>query len=62
MPDTSLSNLLTSFSSVLWSEYCLIPLLAGVGVYLTVGLRGFPWRRIGQAGGLLWRGRRPEYG
>ncbi len=62
MPDTSLSNLLTSFSSVLWSEYCLIPLLAGVGVYLTVGLRGFPWRRIGQAGGLLWRGRRPDTG
>ena len=44
----TLGTMLDTVSGLLWSEYCLIPLLAGVGVYLTVGLRAFTWRRLGQ--------------
>lgn len=54
----TLGTVLDTVSGLLWSEYCLIPLLAGVGVYLTVGLRAFTWRRLGQGVVLLWRGRR----
>lgn len=50
--------MLSTLSGFVWSEYCLIPLLAGVGVYLTLGLRAFPWRNTPHAFSLLWRGRR----
>lgn len=42
----TVSGLVTAASGFLWSEYCLIPLLAGIGIYLTLGLRGFAWRRL----------------
>lgn len=57
-PDRSIGELLNGLSGLVWSEYCLIPLLAGVGVYLTFGLRAFPWRYTLRAFALLWRGRR----
>lgn len=56
--ERSISELLNALSGLLWSEYCLIPLLAGVGVYLTFGLRAFPWRHTLRAFALMWRGRR----
>lgn len=58
MSAAQLNTWLGEVSGALWSEYCLIPLLAGVGIYLTCGLRAYPWRRLGQAFRLLWRGRR----
>ena len=36
--------------------------LVGVGVYLTIGLRALPWRRVGYSVELLWRGRVSESG
>ena len=40
---------------IVWGEFVLIPLLALVGVYLTLGLRAMPWRYLGYAVRLLWR-------
>ena len=40
---------------IVWGEMVLIPLLALVGIYLTVGLRAMPWRYLGYAVALLWR-------
>lgn len=49
--------LIDTLSGVLWSEYCLIPLLAAVGIYLTVGVAAFTWRHLYAAVLLLWRRR-----
>ena len=40
---------------IVWGEFVLIPLLALVGIYLTVGLHAMPWRYLGYAVRLLWR-------
>ena len=53
---------LTAVSGFVWSEYCLVPLLAGVGIYLTAGLRVFTWRALPRAFTLLWRGRHSARG
>ncbi len=44
-------------SALIWSEYCLIPLLAGTAIYLTCGLRAFPWRQLGHGFRMLWQSR-----
>ncbi len=44
---------------VVWGPVTLA-LLLGTGVYLTLGLRFMPWRRLGSAFVLLWRGRRAQ--
>ncbi|MGE0483265.1 MAG: alanine/glycine:cation symporter family protein [Gammaproteobacteria bacterium] len=54
----TIESWLHTLSGALWSEYCLVPLLAGVGVYLTFALRAFTWRNLLRAFTLLWRGRR----
>ena len=41
----------------IWGEYLLIPLLAFVGIYLTIGLFAMPWRKIPLAIAVLWQGR-----
>ena len=41
----------------IWGEYLLIPLLAFVGIYLTIGLFAMPWRKIPLAITVLWQGR-----
>ena len=38
----------------------MLVLLLGVGIYLTVGLKAMPWRKIGFALAQLWQGRRSE--
>ena len=53
----AIHEFISHLSRVIWGEYVLIPLLAGVGVYLTIGLYGLPWRRIPYAFRLLWQGR-----
>jgi AGCS family alanine or glycine:cation symporter len=50
-------ELVHTLDSYIWGEYLLIPLLTLVGVYLTIGLRAMPWRRIPQALKQLWQGR-----
>lgn len=52
-----LQDNLNTLSSIIWGEYLLIPLLAIVGVYLTIGLRAMPWRKIPLAFQTLWQGR-----
>ena len=41
--------------SILWGEFMLIPMLALVGVYLTLGLRAMPWRYLPYAIRLLYQ-------
>lgn len=49
---------LNTLSSIIWGEYLLIPLLAIVGIYLTLGLRGMPWLKTPLAFKTLWQGRK----
>ncbi len=52
-----LEDKLNIISSIIWGEYLLVPLLAIVGVYLTIGLRAMPWQKLPLAFQTLWRGR-----
>ncbi len=52
-----LEELLTQLSSLVWGPVMLAFLL-GVGVFLTVGLKLFPWRYTGKAFILLWNTRK----
>ena len=45
----NLTTLVQSVNSLLWGMYCLIPLLVGTGIYLTIKLRFIQIRRFGQA-------------
>ena len=40
----NLESLVANINRLIWGEYVLIPLLALVGVYLTIGLRAITWR------------------
>ncbi|HKJ76219.1 MAG TPA: sodium:alanine symporter family protein, partial [Gammaproteobacteria bacterium] len=53
-----LNTLLESISGILWTPVMLI-LLLGTGVYLTIGLRVLPLRKLGYGFGMLWAGVRP---
>jgi AGCS family alanine or glycine:cation symporter len=52
-----LQNILDRLTGIIWGEFVLIPLLALVGVYLTIGLRAMPLLRIPYAFKRLWQGR-----
>jgi AGCS family alanine or glycine:cation symporter len=52
-------SILNSISNIVWGPIMLI-LLFGVGLYLTLGLRFLPWRRIPFAFLLLWRSRKSD--
>ena len=56
----TISEFLTRLSGILWGEYVLLPLLALVGIYLTLGLHFMPWRYLGRGFKLLWSGRHVE--
>ena len=43
------TQLVQSVNGLLWGMYCLIPLLVGTGIYLTIKLRFIQIRRFGQA-------------
>ncbi len=53
----NLDALLEKISDLVWSEYLLIPLLAVVGMYITMGTFGVAWRHLPEAFVLAWRGR-----
>jgi AGCS family alanine or glycine:cation symporter len=52
-------SILNPISNIVWGPLMLV-LLFGVGLYLTLGLRFLPWRRIPFAFLLLWRGRKSD--
>lgn len=53
-----LMGTLNQISGFVWGPYLLIPLLLGVGVILTLGLKIMPWRKLFFAFGLMLKGRR----
>ncbi len=48
---------INDLNSIIWGEYVLIPLLALVGIYLTIGLKAITWRTAIPAFYTLWRSR-----
>ncbi|MGB1800669.1 MAG: alanine/glycine:cation symporter family protein, partial [Gammaproteobacteria bacterium] len=56
-----LQDKLNTLSGIIWGEYLLIPLLAIVGIYLTIGLYAMPWRKIPVAFQTLWQGRKETH-
>lgn len=57
----SYTNLLSQLSGIIWGPVMLI-LLVGTGVYLTLGLKFMPLRRLGYGLRMLWQGRKPGPG
>lgn len=55
----AISSILGSVSSFVWGPVMLVFLL-GVGVYLTLGLRAIPWRKLGTAMAYMWRSRKDK--
>ena len=53
--------LLQDLSDIIGGPLMLL-LLVGVGIYLTVGIRALPWRRLGYSVTLLWNSRVSEPG
>ena len=60
---STIQNLVDQINSLLWGDLIgvplLIPLLAIVGIYLTIGLKFMPLRKLRAATEMLWKGRRP---
>mgnify|MGYP000220365294 FL=1 len=54
-----IENLLNQLSSLVWGPVMLAFLL-GVGIFLMIGLRAFPWRHTVKAFVVLWQGRESE--
>ncbi|BCG64576.1 MAG: alanine or glycine:cation symporter, AGCS family [Methyloprofundus sp.] len=52
----TLEELLNTVSAMVWGPVMLI-LLVGIGIYLTLGLKFFTWRKMGMAIAILWQGR-----
>ncbi len=59
---TEIQEKLLVLRDFIWGEYLLIPLLAFVGIYLTIGLFAIPWRKMLLAISILWVGRRKTTG
>src|SRR5210317_642217 len=58
----SINQFLTSASDFIWGPSCLIPLLLGAGLFLTVRLRGLQFRQLGSALHLAFIVRREDGG
>lgn len=56
-----MEDILSAISGFVWGAPLLI-LLLGTGIYLTVGLRALPVRRLGYGVRMMWGGRRPGEG
>ena len=54
----TIESVLAAISTVVWSEFFLIPILACTGFYLTLGLRGLQFRFFLESIKVLWRTRR----
>ncbi|WP_139790020.1 alanine:cation symporter family protein, partial [Halomonas sp. BC2] len=51
-----LTNLLGAINGVVWGPLMLV-LLLGVGIYLQIGLKLMPIRKLGMGFKLMWQGR-----
>ena len=54
---TKFESIVNTLNGIVWGEYVLIPLLALVGIYLTLGLKALTWRQIIPAFRTLWQSR-----
>lgn len=54
-----LTNLLGAINGVVWGPIMLV-LLLGVGIYLQIGLKLMPIRKLGVGFKLMWKGRDPK--
>ena len=52
----TLTNIFGSINGVVWGPLMLI-LLLGVGLYLQIGLKLMPIRKLGEGFKLMWQGR-----
>ncbi len=52
----ALEQILNEASGWIWGPVMLV-LLLGVGIYLTIGLKALPWRKMPAAFMMLWKGR-----
>ena len=55
----SIEAAVAQINSIVWGVPLLV-LILGTGVWLTIRLHAMPWRSIGEAFALLWRGRGEE--
>ena len=55
----SLHTFLSTINGYVWGPFTLV-LLAGTGLYLTLGLGFLPIRKLGYGFQLLWQGRKPD--
>lgn len=56
----NLESMLVNTSDLLWGEYVLIPLLAIVAIYLSVGLKFMPWTQVPASFKLLLSSRKKD--
>lgn len=55
----TIESILGQISGFIWGVPMLV-MLFGVGLYLTFGLRAMPWRKLGPACAIFWRGRKTD--
>ncbi|MDL2316834.1 sodium:alanine symporter family protein [Desulfovibrio sp. OttesenSCG-928-A18] len=55
-----LQSYVDAASGFVWGPYLLIPLLVGTGAFLMLRLGFMPFRRLGMAFSLMWKGRRHD--
>ena len=55
----TISNFIGFLNGIAWGTPSLV-LLAGVGIYLTLSLKAFPWRNIVPGFRAMWSGRHPD--
>ncbi len=52
----TVNDLITTLNGLVWGKYMLV-LILGTGLYLMIGLRAMPLRRLGYGFRMLWAGR-----
>ncbi|MDR1854580.1 MAG: sodium:alanine symporter family protein [Azoarcus sp.] len=52
-----LNDWVNTLDGIVWGPYVLIPLLLIVGIFLSIGLKFIPWRKLPHAFATMWRGR-----
>ena len=52
----AVDDFLNQLSAVVWGP-AMLAFLLGVGIFLTIGLKAFPWRYTVKSFVMLWKGR-----